>query len=168
MPETVRKSTTLAPTRRDALVGAIAFPAAVIATKAVASPPVELSPEFNQLRSLAMELGQVDALRDAIDEKREPLSAKAGDVLIADLSRRIDALVRRIHSKPITTISDVLDRAAVVLFWSGKGQMPGAWRAPEASLLDYDRPFQPDPDVVAAHQLAAAVFALAHRGGVNV
>lgn len=131
-------------------------------------PEGQLSPEFHQLRCLAAELHQVSEDRAALDDSRNPLSAIAGDMLIADLSRRVDALGRRIHSKPVTCLADLVSRAALVLFWSDNGLSPEAWEDPEAALIGEAGSTRfASPADNAGTQLAAAVFNLAQQGGVH-
>lgn len=125
-------------------------------------------PEYHQLRRLAAELHQVSEDRAACDERRNPRGAIVGDMLIADLSRRVDALARRIHSKPVTSWDDLLARAALVLFWSDSGLSPEAWEDPVAALMGEVGPVRfHGPADNAGTQLAAAVFVLAQRGGVR-
>lgn len=126
------------------------------------------SPAYQQLRHLAAELHQVSEDRAACDELRHPLSAIAGDMHIADISRRVDALARRVHEKPVTSWDDLFARAALVLFWSDSGLSPEAWDDPVAALVGSVGPLRfQGPVDTAGTQLAAAVFVLAQQGGVH-
>lgn len=126
------------------------------------------SPTYQQLRLFAAELHQVSEDRAACDELRNPLSAIAGDMLIADISRRVDALASRVHEKPVTSWDDLFARAALVLFWSDSGLSPEAWDDPVAALVGSVGPLRfQGPVDTAGTQLAAAVFVLAQQGGVH-
>jgi len=168
MPETEDKNTTLAPTRRDALVGAIAFPAAALATKAVATLPVQLSSDFRELRALVSELSSVEKFRANRVEGREPRSDYAAAALSDDLSQRIEATISRMHARPVSGLNDLLERAAAVLYWSDGGIEARAWADPVAHLTSDGVAATDDPMAIAGAQLAAAVFALARQGGANV
>ncbi len=126
------------------------------------------SPEYWQLRRLAAELHQVSESRASVDDRCNPLSAVAGDMLIADLSRRVDQLANAIHAKPVCRLTDLIARASLVLFWSDNGLSPEAWEHPEAALIGAPgkQRFNGPSDTAGA-QLAAAVFALARQGGAN-
>lgn len=166
MPKTMQKNTTLAATRRDALLGAVALPAAAIATQATAVPAVQLSPDFRELRALITELSAVEAFLGNRAEGKKSSSAAA--VLRDDLSRRIEVAIERIHARPVRGLSDLLERAAAVLYWSDSGLETEAWADPVAHLTSTGTAATDDPMAIAGAHLAAAVFALARQGGANV
>lgn len=170
MPETGTNDTTIAPTRRAAILGAVAFPA-IMAAAPSASAPVPLSLDFRLLRSLAIEFDRVMDDCDSVDARANPIGAKAGAMLMAECREKIARVVHRINAKPVRSLSDLLDRAAVVLYWADGGSQADAWppHDPVAHLRGSGSAgTEGDGQAHAANQLAAAVFALARREGVNV
>ncbi|KWT64854.1 hypothetical protein APY04_3094 [Hyphomicrobium sulfonivorans] len=84
---------------------------------------------------------------------------------IEELSFEIEKLNAEILARPVLGIVDLLDRAALVLFWGDGGLLPNAWADPVEHLTEFVPNENEDGQAIAAAHLAASVFQLA---GVSI
>ncbi|MDH4981247.1 hypothetical protein [Hyphomicrobium sp. D-2] len=135
----------------------VASPSPVTKGFDAVSAPVTPSADFIELRRLAAELSVVidhwDNAPPGDPYWHEQLMAATG---------RTHSVCARIHSRPVRGMSDLLDRAAVVLHMSNGSWLPGVWDDPVAHLRGLSLELDPseDREQWAAVELAAAVFSM--------
>lgn len=111
-------------TRRAALVGAAAL--STLAPFSAAAATSGPTPEYAALRRLAArEMALELIIAEGVYGERTPeLIEQEG------IQAEIEVLIEDIKSRPVVSLSDLVNRAAIVLYWSDGGRDDEAWADP--------------------------------------